>query len=47
MKKFNLNPGKDVGKIKKAIENAILDGEIENDYDQAWKFMLKLDLKSI
>ena len=47
MEKFNLKPGKDVGKIKKAIENAILDGEIENDYDQAWEFMLKLDLKSI
>ena len=47
MEKFNLNPGKDVGKIKKAIEDAILDGEIDNDYNQAWEFMMKLDLKSI
>ena len=47
MEKFNLNPGKDVGKIKKAIEDAILDGEIDNDYNQAWEYMMKLDLKSI
>ena len=47
MEKFNLSPGKDVGKIKKAIEDAILDGEIDNDYNQAWEFMMKLDLKSI
>ena len=47
MEKFNLNPGKDVGRIKKAIEDAILDGEIDNDYDQAWEFMMKLDLESI
>ena len=47
MEKFNLKPGKDVGRIKKAIEDAILDGEIDNDYNQAWEFMMKLDLKSI
>ena len=47
MEKFNLKPGKDVGRIKKAIEDAILDGEIDNDYDQAWEFMMKLDLESI
>ena len=47
MEKFNLKPGSDVGKIKKAIEDAILDGHIENDYSQALKFMLKLDLDSI
>ena len=47
MERFNLDPGKDVGKIKKAIEDAILDGHIENDYNQALKFMLNLDLKSI
>ena len=47
MDKFNLKPGKDVGRIKKAIEDAILDGEIDNDYNQAWEFMMKLDLESI
>ena len=47
MEKFNLSPGKDVGKIKKAIEDAILDGVIENDYEQALKFMMGLDIDSI
>ena len=47
MEKFNLSPGKDVGKIKKAIEDAILDGVIANDYDEAIEFMLKLDIDSI
>ena len=47
MEKFDLKPGKDVGKIKKAIEDAILDGDIENDYDQALEFMLNLNLDSI
>ncbi len=47
MEKFNLSPGKDIGKIKKAIEDAILDGVIENDYEQALKFMMTLDIDSI
>mgnify|MGYP001167743064 CR=1 FL=1 len=47
MEKFNLKPGKNVGKIKKAIEDAILDGVIKNDYDEALKFMLSLDQDSI
>ena len=47
MEKFNLSPGKDVGKIKKAIEDAILDGVIKNDYEQALEFMLGLDVDSI
>ena len=42
MEIFDLKPGKDVGKIKNAIEEAILDGEIENDYDAAYKFMMNL-----
>ena len=42
MKTFNLNPGEEVGEIKKAIENAILDGIIKNDYDDAYKYMLSL-----
>ena len=33
MKIFNLKPCKKVGTIKKEIEDAILDGKIENNYD--------------
>ena len=42
MKECGLPPGKTVGKIKEAIENAILDGEIENDYDAAYEYFLKI-----
>ena len=42
MKECDLSPGKTVGKIKEAIENAILDGEIENDYDAAYEYFLKI-----
>ena len=41
MKEFNIKPGKEVGKIKKMVENAILDGIIKNDYEEAFKYMLK------
>ena len=44
MEVFKLKPGRDVGKIKKAIEDAILDGDIPNDYDAAYAFMLKIKL---
>lgn len=40
MKAFDLKPCKLVGDIKKAIREAILDGEISNDHDQAYAFML-------
>jgi len=46
MRKFNLKPGKDVGRIKRAIEDAILDGVIKNDYGEAIEFMLNLDRDS-
>ena len=41
MKEFNLKPGKEVGRIKKIVENAILDGIIKNDYDEAFDYMIK------
>jgi len=38
---FNLKPCKHIGDIKDAIKEAILEGDIENDYDAAFNFMLK------
>jgi poly(A) polymerase len=37
---FGLNAGKEVGIIKNAIREAILEGEITNTYDDALQFML-------
>ncbi len=49
MKTFNLTPCREVGIIKDAIKDAILDGVIHNDYEEAYQFMLtkakKLGLK--
>lgn len=41
MKVFNLKPCREIGIIKEAIKEAILEGEIENDYEQAKALMLK------
>lgn len=42
MKTFNITPGREVGEIKKAIREAILDGNIQNDYNEAYELMLKI-----
>ena len=39
MKMFDLGPGKEVGKIKTMVEDAIIDGEISNDYSSAMSFL--------
>jgi len=41
MEAFALNPCKHVGTIKTAIREAILEGEIHNNFDEAYQLMLK------
>jgi poly(A) polymerase len=45
METFNLQPSKQVGIIKDAIRNAILDGEVSSDYDSAYAYMLQMGKK--
>ena len=42
MATFALPPSQAVGVIKNAIKDAILDGVIANDYEQAHAYMLKV-----
>ncbi|MCB0508837.1 MAG: tRNA nucleotidyltransferase, partial [Bacteroidetes bacterium] len=41
MQTFNIKPSREVGIIKDAIKDAILDGVIANDYDAAFTLMMK------
>lgn len=51
MEIFNIGPSKKVGDLKNMIREAILEGEIENSFEEAYKFMMTkaadLDLKAV
>lgn len=41
MKAFELKPCREIGQIKEAIKNAILDGEIPNEHQASYDFMIE------
>jgi len=45
MELFHLPPGKEVGELKAAIKDAILDGIIPNEYDAAYKYLMKIAME--
>lgn len=45
MKTFGINPSRPIGDIKKAIKEAILEGDIKNDPNEAFELMIKLGLE--
>jgi poly(A) polymerase len=48
---FGIEPCNTIGQLKERIKDAILDGDIPNDHDAAYEYMLKIapefDLKVV
>ncbi|MCW5909321.1 MAG: HD domain-containing protein [Chitinophagales bacterium] len=45
MQTFGIGPSREIGIIKEGIKEAILEGKIRNDYDEAFKMMVELGEK--
>jgi hypothetical protein len=41
MQVFDIGPGKEIGLIKIAVREAILEGSIRNDFESGWPLMIK------
>jgi poly(A) polymerase len=42
MELFNLPAGREIGELKAAIKDAVLDGKIPNEYEAAYDYLLQL-----
>ena len=51
MQVFDIGPGREIGLIKIAMREAVLEGTIRNELDSGWDLLLeegrKLDLKPV
>jgi hypothetical protein len=51
MQVFDIGPGREIGLIKIAMREAILEGLIRNDFESGWDLLIeegrKLDLKPV
>ncbi|MDR1881869.1 MAG: CCA tRNA nucleotidyltransferase [Prevotella sp.] len=41
MEIFGLSPGKEIGRLKSSVKDAILDGVIPNEYDAAYEYLIQ------
>ncbi|MFM1793470.1 MAG: hypothetical protein RLZZ252_1824, partial [Bacteroidota bacterium] len=41
MQVFDIGPGKEIGLIKIAVREAILEGNIRNDFESGWDLMIQ------